>query len=62
MRSRHRQILDRLNIGNDDIESDLTLLFADLAPEYIAAIEKEHIELRRANAVKTSQKESKKLL
>jgi hypothetical protein len=40
IRNRHRQTLERFNIGNDDIEADLLVLYTDLAPEYISKTEK----------------------
>ena len=60
MHCRNRQTLERLKIGEDDIEADLKVLSADLAPEHIFAVQKERAELLAKIAAKESEKNPKK--
>jgi hypothetical protein len=60
MRSRHRQTLERLRIGNDDLEADLRVLSADLTPEHISSIERERAEILARIAAKETQKTTRK--
>jgi hypothetical protein len=60
MRSRHRQTLERLKIGEDAIQEDLKILPADLSAEHISDIQKEHAELLVKIAEKECQKAAKK--
>jgi hypothetical protein len=56
MRSRHRQTLERINIENYDIELDLEVLSADLAPEHILDVENERAEILAKIVAKELQK------
>jgi hypothetical protein len=56
MRSRHRQTLERIKIENYDIELDLEVLSADLAPEHILDVENESAEILAKIAAKELQK------
>jgi hypothetical protein len=60
MRNRHYQTFERLNIGNNDIEADLPILFVDLAPEHISNVEKERAAILAKIAEKESEKTTKK--
>jgi hypothetical protein len=45
IRSRHRHTIISSGLGNDDIESDMKDLRADLDPKYISRIENEQKEI-----------------
>jgi len=59
MRSRHRQTLERINIGNDDIEADLKILSADLAPEHLSEVQKQRTQILARIAAIEAQKTAK---
>lgn len=60
MRSRHRQTLERLKISEDDIEADLKVLSANIAPQHISAVQKERAELRAMIEARDAEKAVKK--
>jgi hypothetical protein len=59
IRSRHRQTLERIKIGNDDIEADLKVLSADISPEHISDVQKERSQILARIAAIGAQKTKK---